>query len=70
MKQTTYTLSLGGNDSGDSKVSKMEKKFEKYMEGSQSGYGVLGRGVLINGLSVCGLRSKVAMTKIHRRFYK
>ncbi|AER16331.1 TPA: hypothetical protein U1667_000959 [Streptococcus suis] len=33
MKQTTYTLSLGGNDSGDSKVSKMEKKFEKYMEG-------------------------------------
>ncbi|HEM4765653.1 TPA: hypothetical protein U1130_000111 [Streptococcus suis] len=33
MKQTTYTLSLGGNDSGDSKVSKMEEKFEKYMEG-------------------------------------
>ncbi|HEL2695531.1 TPA: hypothetical protein T7M12_001326 [Streptococcus suis] len=33
MKQTTYTLSLGGHDSGDSKVSKMEKKFEKYMEG-------------------------------------
>lgn len=33
MKQTTYTLSLGGNDSGDSKVLKMEKKFEKYMEG-------------------------------------
>ncbi|HFR3501713.1 TPA: hypothetical protein ACHVAJ_000579 [Streptococcus suis] len=33
MKRTTYTLSLGGNDSGDSKVSKMEKKFEKYMEG-------------------------------------
>ncbi|HFI0587550.1 TPA: hypothetical protein ACGO00_001753 [Streptococcus suis] len=33
MKQTTYTLSLGGNGSGDSKVSKMEKKFEKYMEG-------------------------------------
>ncbi|HEL2202808.1 TPA: hypothetical protein TZE22_000092 [Streptococcus suis] len=33
MKQTTYTLSLGGNDSGDSKVSKLEEKFEKYMEG-------------------------------------
>ncbi|MBY4976287.1 hypothetical protein [Streptococcus suis] len=33
MKQATYTLSLGGNDSGDSKVSKMEEKFEKYMEG-------------------------------------
>ncbi|HEM4386507.1 hypothetical protein [Streptococcus suis] len=33
MKQTTYTLSLGGNDRGDSKVSKMEERFEKYMEG-------------------------------------
>ncbi|MDE1692835.1 hypothetical protein V9Z56_09195 [Streptococcus suis] len=33
MKQATYTLSLGGNDRGDSKVSKMEEKFEKYMEG-------------------------------------
>ncbi|HFI0116033.1 TPA: hypothetical protein ACGPB2_001348 [Streptococcus suis] len=33
MKQTTYTLSLGGNDRGDLKVSKMEEKFEKYMEG-------------------------------------
>ncbi len=28
MKQTTYTLSLGGNDSGDSKVSKMEKSLK------------------------------------------
>lgn len=33
MKQKTYTLSLGGNDREDSKVSKMEEKFEKYMEG-------------------------------------
>ncbi|HEL2196377.1 TPA: hypothetical protein TZW92_002000 [Streptococcus suis] len=33
MKQTTYTLSLGGNDREDSKVSKIEEKFEKYMEG-------------------------------------
>ncbi|HEM3725671.1 TPA: hypothetical protein U1D16_001061 [Streptococcus suis] len=33
MKQTTYTLSLGGNDRGNSKVSKMEERFEKYMEG-------------------------------------
>ncbi|CYU63495.1 hypothetical protein [Streptococcus suis] len=33
MKQKTYTLSLGGNDREDSKVSKMEERFEKYMEG-------------------------------------
>ncbi|HEM4402281.1 hypothetical protein PFZ59_02445 [Streptococcus suis] len=33
MKQKTYTLSLGGNDREDSKVSKIEEKFEKYMEG-------------------------------------
>ncbi|NQI85416.1 hypothetical protein HO589_08665 [Streptococcus suis] len=33
MKQSIYTLSLGGNDRGDSKVSKMEERFEKYMEG-------------------------------------
>ncbi|HEM2778717.1 TPA: hypothetical protein U1X41_001724 [Streptococcus suis] len=33
MKQKNYTLSLGGNDREDSKVSKIEEKFEKYMEG-------------------------------------
>ncbi|WP_162841372.1 hypothetical protein [Streptococcus suis] len=33
MKQTTYTLSLGGSDREDSKVSKIEEKFEKYKEG-------------------------------------
>ncbi|ABP89021.1 TPA: hypothetical protein ACIRJ4_001647 [Streptococcus suis] len=33
MKQTTYTLSLGGSDRENSRVSKMEEKFEKYMEG-------------------------------------
>ncbi|MEG3309227.1 hypothetical protein RFL04_08770 [Streptococcus suis] len=33
MKQKTYTLSLGVNDREDSKVSKLEERFEKYMEG-------------------------------------
>ncbi|HEL1676393.1 TPA: hypothetical protein ACIRI2_002035 [Streptococcus suis] len=33
MKQKTYTLSLGGNDREDSKVSKLKERFEKYMEG-------------------------------------
>ncbi|HEL2461285.1 MULTISPECIES: hypothetical protein [Streptococcus] len=33
MKQTTYTLSLGGSDRGSSRVLKMEERFEKYMEG-------------------------------------
>lgn len=70
MKQATYTLSLGGNDRGDSKVSKMEEKFEKYMEGLQSGYGDLGRSELTNGLFMCELRSKVAVSKNHRCFYK
>lgn len=70
MKQTTYTLSLGGSDRENSRVSKMEEKFENIWRESQSGYSNLGRSELTNGLFMCELRSKVAMTKIHRRFYK
>ncbi|HEM5651803.1 TPA: hypothetical protein U1729_001921 [Streptococcus suis] len=33
MKQSIYTLSLGGSDRENSRVSKIEEKFEKYMEG-------------------------------------
>ncbi|HEL1619483.1 TPA: hypothetical protein ACGOWV_001270 [Streptococcus suis] len=33
MKKATYTLSCGKADIGNTNISKIEEKFEKYMEG-------------------------------------